>query len=127
MLSPTNKLPDPDPTMNNEHQVQIGLINALCNAAEKGRPEAEIGDILDQIIDFSKAHFMSEELLMRLDSYDEFHQHAEEHQRMIASLDTMRERQKSGQSRLLPELAREALSFLLKHIETQDRRYVSLR
>jgi len=122
-----SKLPDPGPMMNNEHQVQISLIDALCDAVEKGRPEAEIGDILDRLIDFSKAHFMSEELLMRLDSYDDYHGHAEEHQRMIAKLQAMKAREKNGQSSLLPKLARETLSFLLKHIETHDTRYASHR
>jgi hemerythrin len=40
---------------------------------------AGVGEILDHLIAYSEAHFMSEELLMRLKSYDDYEDHVEDH------------------------------------------------
>ncbi len=112
-----------NPTMDGEHRIQVDLINALCTATEAGAAEAEIGRILEQLVAYSEAHFMSEELLMRLDSYDDFEEHVEEHSRMMDLLQEMLTKHRAGKSALLPSLARPALDFLLQHIETRDLRY----
>jgi len=121
-------VPTLNPTMDGEHRIQAGLINALCNAIETGKPVDEVGQILQQLIDYSEVHFMSEELLMRLDSYDEFEGHVDDHVRMLESLTEMAQDHRGGHSDLVPGKARSTLAFLLKHIETRDARYVqSLR
>ena len=112
-----------NPTMDGEHRIQVGLIKALCAAAESGAAEAELGRILEQLVAYSEAHFMSEELLMRLDSYDEFEDHVEEHSRMMDLLQEMQAQHRAGESALLPSLAAPTLDFLLQHIETRDLRY----
>jgi hemerythrin len=119
----SNPLPDPKPSMDGEHRVQIGLINALCDAVDTHKSAAEIEKILEQLVEYSKVHFMSEELLMRLDSYDEFEAHEEEHQKMVGVLEAMEQNYQQGKLDLLPGQARAALIFLLNHIETSDRRF----
>jgi hemerythrin len=121
----SNPLPNPNPTIDGEHRIQVGLINALCDAVDSSKPAAEIAGILEQLVDYSEAHFMSEELLMRLDSYDEFQNHEEEHLKMMVTLQEMVNNQREGKLHLLPGQARSALTFLLNHIDTADRRYAT--
>lgn len=116
-------VPTLNPTMDHEHRILAGLINALCNAVEAGRFADEVSIILKQLVDYSEMHFMSEELLMRLDSYDEFEEHVEDHIHMMDALKRMVHDQHAGHSALLPGKARSTLQFLLKHIETRDTRY----
>ena len=52
-----------------EHRVQLGLLSAVRNAVAEGRGETEVNEILEQLVDYTKVHFMSEELLMRLHAY----------------------------------------------------------
>ncbi len=112
-------------TMDDEHRVQVGLINALCRAVEENQPTGEVGLILERLVDYSEAHFSSEELLMRLDSYDGYEQHVEDHERMIDALQQMQRSHKEGASSLIPSQAQSSLAFLLNHIETKDRRYAN--
>jgi hemerythrin len=108
-----------------EHRVQVGLLELVCSAVESGREAAEVGEILEQLVDYTRAHFMSEELLMRLDSYDDFDEHVEDHGQMLEVLDAMLAAQQTGQGDLLPGKAKSLLTFLLRHIETRDARYAS--
>ncbi len=112
-------------TIEGEHRVQQGLINALCAAAENGQGADEIGQILGQLLDYSRAHFMSEELLMRLDSYEGFDEHVEDHGLMLEALDNMRRDLDAGRNDLLSDKARSMLSFLNRHIETRDSLYAA--
>ena len=96
-----------------EHEVQLGLLRALCAAAE----------ILDKLIAYSEAHFASEELLMRLKSYDDYEDHVEDHEFMLDTLRTIASRHVAGDSSLIAGEAAEALSFIGKHIATRDRRF----
>ncbi len=127
MTTFNNPLPNPNPTIDGEHRIQVGLINALCNAVDEKRPADEIGTILEQLVDYSETHFVSEELLMRLDSYDEFQSHVEEHQKMMDTLKQMVQSQREGNLDLLPGQALNVLAFLLNHINTFDRRYSAHR
>lgn len=114
-----------NPTMDGEHRVQLGLINALCESVETTADAGEIARILENLVAYSKAHFMSEELLMRLDSYDGFDEHVADHAGMLDSLAAMVENFQAGKTELLPGQARTMLNFLVRHIETRDACYAS--
>jgi hemerythrin len=111
--------------MDGEHRVQIGLINAVCDAVESGTDAEQVGRILERLVDYSKAHFMSEELLMRLDSYEGFDEHVEDHGEMLAALAEMADNHQAGRNEMIPGQARTLLAFLVRHIETRDTRYAN--
>ena len=120
-------LPTPtgNPIMDGEHRIQLGLINALCSAVEAHAEAAQIELILERLVDYSQAHFLSEELLMRLDSYDDFDDHLEDHADMLDSLAALLATHRTGRTELIPNQARRLLTFLVRHIETRDVRYAS--
>ena len=118
-----------DNAMHGEHDIQINLLNALEQAWRESASGAHAEPILQQLIDYSEMHFMSEQLLMRLYAYPDYEAHEFEHQRLLAQL---REWQSefAGSARLiqnqpaansLPENRISALRYwLLEHIKTQD-------
>lgn len=114
-----------NPMMDAEHRVQIGLLDALCEAIDDGRDVTVVGEILVQFVDYTKEHFRSEEMLMRLDGYDGLDPHVEDHGEMLKVLHTMMLEYQAGNTKLLPGRAKALLSFLLRHIETRDARYAS--
>ncbi|MBK7676236.1 hemerythrin family protein [Accumulibacter sp.] len=117
--------PSANPDLDGEHRVQVALINALCAAVEDRATSEEIGSILERLVDYSKAHFLSEELLMRLDSYDGFDEHVEDHADMLDSLAAMVDTHRVGRTELIPGQARRMLAFLVRHIETRDASYAN--
>ena len=106
-----------------EHEVQLELLRALCTAAGENRDAAVVGEILDRLIAYSEAHFMSEELLMRLKSYDDYEDHVDDHVQMLDTLRTIAARHAAGDSTLIAGGATDALAFIRNHIATRDRRF----
>ena len=106
-----------------EHEVQLGLLRALCVAAGENRDAEVVGRILDQLMAYSEAHFASEELLMRLKSYDDYEDHVEDHAQMMHTLRGIAASHAEGDPALIAGRATELLGFIGKHIATRDRRF----
>jgi hemerythrin-like metal-binding protein len=103
--------------------VQLGLLEALCGAARENRDAETISGILEQLIAYSEAHFTSEELLMRLKSYDGYEEHVDDHVGMLDMLAQIAADHAAGNSALVPGKAEHALDFVGNHIATRDRRF----
>ena len=111
-------------TMEAEHHVQFGLIQALQDAVTARRDGPTVEAVLERLIDYSEAHFLSEELLMRLASYDEFEAHAEQHRQLLEALRQAQEAfRATGQHALLDNVPASTLGFMHRHIETNDARF----
>lgn len=107
-----------------EHELQLGLLRELCKTAGANGDPAIIGEILERLIDFSEAHFLSEELLMRMKSYDDYEDHVEDHVMMLDTLRGIAASHARGESALVAGRAAETLDFIGRHIATRDRRFV---
>jgi hemerythrin len=106
--------------MDGEHRVQVGLLSALRDAVTEGRAETEVNEILEQLVDYTKVHFMSEELLMRLYQYPHYEAHVAEHDRMVEQIEQARERHRVGDA-ATTETLDATLAGLIEHIGRTDR------
>jgi hemerythrin len=75
--------------MEGEHQVQVSLLYALRAAAIANETE-NARELLERLTEYSKIHFASEQLLMRLYHYDGYGGHVAEHEEMIETLEALR-------------------------------------
>lgn len=114
---------EPVETIKTEHQLQIGLACALCDAVRSGADAKHTRRILDQLADFSEAHFMSEQLLMRLASYPDYDNHVLDHDHMMEMLRGIAACMAEGTGDLTAGEAQDMLYFLARHISTRDRRF----
>lgn len=117
--------PKPDPNdIDAEHHIQLGLIQALCDAVSDDADAWLVQQILDRLTAYSDVHFMSEQLLMRLSSYPDYDTHILDHDELIERLETAKRQYGDAGERTLtlPE-AKAILVFLAEHISTQDRRF----
>ena len=108
------------PVMDGEHRVQIGLMTAFRDAIGGGRGEAAADEILDQLLDYSKIHFMSEQLLMRLYEYGDYESHMADHDRMLQEMETMRDSFRGGDGRFDPRTVDALIKGLVAHINRTD-------
>lgn len=106
-----------------EHQIQIDLLKEVAEAVSGGRDKAAIAEILGQLADYSRAHFTSEELLMRLYSYPDLETHALDHARMMDSLDEMTAACVGEEYESMVRMTSELEDFLLQHIATRDKKF----
>lgn len=104
-------------TVDHEHQVQIRLMKLLKRTLENGGDDAEI---TDQLAEYTRAHFMSEELLMRQFEYPDFDDHVEDHERLLDWLDELAGRAGDRASKL--HALQEMTAIFLRHIGSRDER-----
>lgn len=102
-------------TIDREHQVQLHLMLALAAALDA---DGRIDETLAQLADYSRAHFLSEELLMRLYSYPDYDDHVLDHARMIEWLDELAARR--GDHDAMRRAVHELIAVFRRHIDSRD-------
>ncbi len=107
-------------SIDNEHRIQIGLLNALYDAVNNKNPASEINQILNQLTTYSELHFMSEELLMRMYAYPDYDDHVHDHEAMTEFLNDIMKTVTAGQDSLALKTASDMRQFLVSHISTRD-------
>jgi hemerythrin-like metal-binding protein len=106
--------------LDGEHQMQLELLTAFRRAVEDSHELAAIDEILDKLVDYTKVHFSSEQLLMRLYQYPSYQEHVDDHERTIERLEDLRRAQLVGKSMAL-EAADELSEWIFAHIRSADR------
>jgi hemerythrin len=103
-----------------EHRVQLGLITALQQALEQGSERPVVDEILDQLVAYTNAHFMSEQLLMRLYAYPYYESHTQEHDHLIEQVQALQERYQARDLQMTLQTSAVLKEWLLSHIEGLD-------
>jgi hemerythrin len=123
-LDKSAEIEDSD-TIDNEHQVQIGMLDAFCKLLEEGEGEAspEAKEMLDQLAAYTEVHFMSEQLLMRMYAYPDYDDHVMDHEAMTEYINDMTESISSGKNIKVLATAITMRNFLLSHISSRDKAF----
>ena len=107
-------------SIDNEHRVQIGLLNALYDSIKAEKSAAEIAEIVNQLTAYSELHFMSEELLMRMYAYPDYDDHVQDHETMTEHLNAIVKTSAAGEDNMILKTASDMRQFLVSHIATRD-------
>lgn len=99
-----------------EHQVQLRLMQAVEANLAGGQ---DVSEGIEALADFSRAHFLSEELLMRQYEYADYDDHVLDHERMLDWLAELAQSPGERESRLHALIELKAL--FLRHIAGRDR------
>jgi len=109
-----------EPTIDAEHDLQMQLLDSLSQSVAKGGDFSPTRHILEQFIEFSDMHFLSEQLIMRLHNYPGYEAHLEEHTRLMKKIRDIRENIVRGEKVCSLQLILEMRDWLLHHISTED-------
>jgi len=108
--------------MDKEHQRLIDIINKMYGAMRSGRGKDAIGSILDELVEYTKTHFMHEERLMRESGFSGLDEQRRAHEALINQVIEIQTKFNAGTA-----LSQEVLSFLknwlVNHIQGMDKRY----
>jgi hemerythrin len=107
-------------TIDAEHDLQMQLLDSLSQALAKGGDFSPTRYLLEQFIEFSDMHFLSEQLVMRLHGYPGYEPHLEEHTRLMKRVREIRENVVRGEKAPSLQLIVELREWLLTHIATED-------
>ena len=109
-----------DKTIDGEHDLQMQLLDSLSQALSKGGEFTPTRHILEQFIEFSDMHFLSEQLIMRLHSYPGYEAHLEEHTRLMKKVREIRDSIVRGEKVPSLQIVQELREWLLLHIASED-------
>ena len=105
--------------MDREHALELQIVRSIQHALASD-DRSELPQLLEQLEDFTNAHFLAEQLLMRLHSYPGFEAHQREHD------DLMEELRGLGETLLADDAADPAATaaslerWLIAHIQSED-------
>ena len=107
-------------TVDSEHDLQMQMLDSLTEAIEKGGDFAPMKYILEQFIEFSDMHFLSEQLVMRLHAYPGYESHLEAHTRLMKKVREIRGEVFRGEKAPSLQLIKELRVWLVAHIAAED-------
>jgi hemerythrin len=102
-----------------EHDLMLGVVRALEKAVASA-PRAQVEALLQQLSEFTRVHFATEEIMMRLYAYPEFARHQLEHAKLIDQIDEVRAAFASGNVQPTRSLATAMQHWFAEHVRTHD-------
>ncbi len=113
------------PSIDAEHALQIGLVEALGRAIAEGKSREVADEILEKLLDYTRVHFLAEELMMRMEGYPGYEAHHSEHGELLTELQKMRAAYGRGDHPRMADAVEGLRSWLAGHIRTQDRAFAA--
>jgi hemerythrin len=108
------------PELDGEHSVQMGLLAALRQAVVANQDTSRANPVLEQLSAYTNAHFMAEQLLMRLHAYPHYEEHLEEHDRLMEKMQALQQAQAAGEVELTLEATAALGEWLVRHTQGSD-------
>lgn len=106
-----------------QHRRLVALINNLYNVLVRKGSADEIGQVIDEVIDYTKVHFAIEECLLRMFEYDDYDQHKRGHDLFVEKVLHIHRRFQSGDASVSMELFSLLRDWLIQHIQEKDTQY----
>ena len=104
-----------------DHQRLVGLINELGDAMSAGQGRDVCGKVLNELINYTKTHFATEEGLMSVHHYAEASRHKAEHAKLIQDVLEFRDKFEAGTATLSVSLLHFLMDWLTHHILESDK------
>jgi hemerythrin len=108
------------PEIDAEHALQVQLIRSIKKALSDGDRITAI-ELMTQLDDFTNAHFIAEQLLMRLNSYPAYRAHEDAHDQLIDELRRLRHSVATSEPDHSIATTNTIERWLVDHIQTADR------
>ncbi len=102
-----------------EHDLLLGVVRALEKAVATA-PRAQVEALLQQLAEFSRVHFATEEIMMRLYAYPEFAGHQLEHARLIEQIEQVRGEFARGHVQPTRTFATALHHWFTEHVRNHD-------
>ncbi len=106
-----------------QHQKLIAIINELNAAMEAGKSNEILGTIIDELVDYTKYHFDTEEKYFNQINYPDSMAHEKEHNNFVKRVAEFQEEFSEGKALLSVELMMFLKKWLTEHIKGTDQKY----
>jgi hemerythrin len=107
--------------IDNQHKQLVSIINRLNDAMLQDKGNDVMSQILDNLVDYTKSHFKSEEHLMRKYGYPESANHLKEHDKLTKEVIDFAENFKQGKAIITLPVLNFLKDWLNNHILKTDK------
>jgi hemerythrin len=117
-------------SMDREHSGQLILLNDLKTAVRSGADDSLVYALLNELIEHTNLHFLSEQLAMKLHAYEAYESHFLEHERLLSQVQNLKRDLVMGTPANKEGFIEALRSWLVIHIQTSDKtlaEYLSTR
>ena len=108
-------------SMEQEHAGQLRLFNDLKAAVRGGADDSLVYALLDELVEHTNLHFLSEQLAMKLHAYEASESHLLEHERLLDEVQHLKRGLETGTATDKHGLIEALRSWLVIHIQTADK------
>lgn len=109
--------------IDSQHKELVRLLNSLHVSIREHHGSATSREILNQLVDYTRTHFMVEESLMRVACYPEFNAHHKQHETLIQQIRELQDKLDSGIASISFELLHFLKRWLMQHINGDDKQF----
>jgi hemerythrin-like metal-binding protein len=106
-----------------QHQSLVTMINKLYEAMKIGKGNKEVNNIVKEMVDYAKFHFVAEEKMMKEHHYSGFNEHIKEHQAFIEKTHEFEKEIEEGTFHMSIEVSVFLKDWLANHILINDKAY----
>ncbi len=106
-----------------QHKSWIDLINYMHEAMKAGKGKEVIGDILDEVMNYSAFHFGSEEKLFDKYNYPDSSRHKKLHADFIEEFGKIKHEYENGKAVISVQVMQHLKDWLTNHILKADKQY----
>jgi hemerythrin-like metal-binding protein len=108
-----------------QHQKFIRMINELSDRVVEESLPSTVGEILDQLLDYTNYHFKTEEDLFKTHNYPGFEIHKQQHDAFVKQVFELKEDFSKGRITITLKILAFLNEWLINHILDSDQKYAS--
>ena len=110
-------------SIDQQHKKLLNLINQLQTAVDYSTGEQFEREALDELVDYTKTHFIYEEGLLRDNEYPDYEAHKLIHEKMIKKVEEVLSEYEKDHDTAMSNAAEFLKDWLIKHINGTDKEY----
>lgn len=109
--------------LDEQHKKLFQIVNALYDAMKNGKGNDVLAGVFDELINYTKLHFSTEENLLNIHNYPNLTAHKMEHERLVNQVLDLQKQFMDGGAALSIKVSNFLKEWLMNHIKKSDIAY----
>jgi hemerythrin len=109
--------------IDDQHKKLVSIVNRLYNAMKEKKGSEILGDVLSELIEYTKYHFTTEETVMKNNAYPHYLSHKSSHSQLVEKVMDLDIELKAGKIALSVQVFQFLKDWLVNHIQGEDKKY----
>jgi hemerythrin-like metal-binding protein len=124
LISWSSELSVKIPSIDEQHQNLVKLVNQLNHAMKEGQSKQVLGAVFEQLASYTVEHFQYEEKLFQECGYEHMEEHSRKHKDLVQQVVDFKEKfTRDGSMLLGMEVLNFLRDWLVNHIMIEDKKY----